>query len=160
VQRLATGDFSVAHYAQIMRQVFHQARENPHPGTAAVTAFAFHQINNGNPVGYLGYLFFLEFLPTSQGEGLMKGLKAAGVPANAFTFLEDHVRVDIGHNKAMERYCADLITTQEALDTVIYAMRTTGYLYTNMINAAVENADAPQSYGVTTSLTPSALQTR
>jgi Iron-containing redox enzyme len=202
VQRLAARDLTVKHYAEIMRQIFHQARENPQlqvlaavrlrgqqrnsvapffrhalseighdtlalndyvacggkvtgipienplPATTAVTAFAFHQVNNGNPVGYLGYLFFLEFLPTTQGGSLMQGLRAAGVPENAFTFLQDHITVDMGHNKAMEKYCSELIVTQSDLDAVVYALRATGYLYTQMINAAVDSADSPEDFGV------------
>lgn len=202
IQKLAEGKLTVAHYAQLMRQIFHQARENPqlqalatvhfrgpqramvspfyrhaiseighdqlalndfvacggnaqlmpienpHPATSAVTAFAFHQIQFGNPVGYLGYLFFLEFLPTTQGVGLMHALKATGVPDNAFTFLQDHVTVDEGHNKAMEKYCAALVKTNKDLAAVTYALKATGYLYTQMIEAAIDMADEPRDFGI------------
>lgn len=118
IGRLIRGELGTAHYAQLMRQIFHQARENPqlqalatirfrgsrrnaiagfyrhavseighdelalsdyavcggaapgrvrienpHPATSAVTGFSFHQIYNLNPVGYLGYFFFLSFCP-------------------------------------------------------------------------------------------------
>ena len=181
IQRLMSGKLGVPHYGQVMRQIFHQARENPqlqalatvrfrgarraaiglfyrhavseighdelaladyaacggdpapvrienpHPATSAVTGFAFHQIYNMNPVGYLGYLFFLEFLPTSVGNGMMAKLREAGVPDNAFTFLQDHVTVDVGHNKAMERYCELAILDSADLVSAIYALRATGY---------------------------------
>lgn len=202
IQRLMRGELGARHYAQLMRQVFHQARENPqiqayatvrfrgpqreavglfyrhaiseighdelalsdfvacggdatnvrtenpHPATAAVTAFAFHQISNGNPVGYLGYLFFLEFLPTTRGELLVNQLKASGVPENAFTFLRDHIQVDVGHNKAMEKYCELLLNDERAFAAAKYAMTATGYLYTQMVSAAIEVADTHEDFGI------------
>ena len=122
--------------------------ENPHPATSAVTGFAFHQIYNMNPVGYLGYLFFLEFLPTSVGKGMMAKLREVGVPDNAFTFLQDHVTVDVGHNKAMERYCELAVLDNSDLESAIYALRATGYLYTRMLEAAASYVDAPFDFGV------------
>jgi hypothetical protein len=202
IKRLFQGEIRQPHYAQLMRQIFHQARENPqiqalatirfrgtrreaisgfyrhavseighdelaladyascggdpepvrnenpHPATSAVTGFAFHQIYNLNPVGYLGYLFFLEFLPTSVGNGIIDRLRDVGVPENAFTFLQDHVRVDVGHNKAMEHYCQSLILDQADLSSVIYALRATSHLYTKMIEAAVSYVDSPFDFGV------------
>ncbi len=202
IRKLAEGQLTAAHYAQLMRQIFHQTRENPqlqalatvhfkgpqramvgpfyrhavseighdqlalndfkacggnaqmvpienpHPATSALVSFAFHQIQFGNPVGYLGYLFFLEFLPTTQGEGLMQALKAAKVPDNAFTFLQDHITVDEGHNKAMEKYCAALVKNHKDLAAVTYALQATGYLYTQMVEAAINMADKPQDFGI------------
>jgi len=199
--RLGNGQLEVKHYQSLLRQIFHQARENPQiqalatvyfrgyqreaiqafyrhavseighdqlalndlaatgvnvekipyenplPATSAVTAFAFYQIYNRNPVGYLGYLFFLEFLPTSQGTTYIDLFKKIGVPAKAFTFLTDHTIVDQGHNKAMERYCDQLVRDASDLESVIYALRTTGYLYEKMVDAAFQWADDPFDYG-------------
>jgi Iron-containing redox enzyme len=201
IGHLMSGAIGVPHYAQLMRQIFHQARENPqlqalatvrfrgarrdavgifyrhaaseighdelaladyaacggnptpvrtenpHPATSGVTGFAFHQIYNQNPVGYLGYLFFLEFLPTSVGGGMIERLRSAGVPSNAFKFLEDHVTVDVGHNKAMEKYCEILIRDEDDMSSVKYALQATSYLYTKMIEAAVDSVDDMQEYG-------------
>ena len=202
IARLARGEIRVDHYAQLMRQIYHQARENPqlqalatvrlrgpqremvapfyrhaasevghdelaladymacggqvqtvrienpHPATSAVVAFAFHQVYNLNPVGYLGYLFFLEFLPTSVGNGLIERLRAVGVPDTAFKFLSDHVTIDQGHNRAMEKYCAALLTRQADLDAALYALRATAMLYTRMVESAVAMADEPLDFGL------------
>ncbi|MCA9711134.1 MAG: iron-containing redox enzyme family protein, partial [Myxococcales bacterium] len=56
---------------------------NPHPATTALTSFAYYQIHNLNPVGYLGYLFFLEFSPTQVGTKLCEQLLACNVPEHA-----------------------------------------------------------------------------
>jgi heme oxygenase-like protein len=130
--------------------------ENPLPQTSAVLAFAFYQVCNLNPVGYLGYLYFLEHTPTTQGASLLEILTSLGVPPQAMTFLDDHVKVDVGHNKLMEGYIEDLVRTEEDLAAVSYAMRTTGELYAAMIGAAFDQADAPRSWGVS----PVELQAR
>ncbi|MBI1365848.1 MAG: hypothetical protein GC153_07805 [Alphaproteobacteria bacterium] len=114
--------------------------ENPLPATSALLAYGFYQIYNLNHLGYLGYLFFLEFTPTQSGGLLMESLKAAGVPENAMTFLRDHTTIDQGHNKMMERYVDRLVTTQEDVDCIVYAMTTTGYLYQQMLAQAIEAA--------------------
>lgn len=122
--------------------------ENPLPETTALIAFPFHQIYNLNPIGYLGYLYFLEFLPTGSGAAIMSALERAGVPREAMTFLHDHTTIDVAHNRMMEGYAADLITTERDLRSAIYAMRVTGVLYARMIESALAHADAPYDWGL------------
>lgn len=121
--------------------------ERPLPATSALLGYAFYQVQNLNPVGYLGYLFFLEFLPTQQGSGIMQRLESLGIPHAAMTFLEDHTRIDVGHNKMMESYLELLVKTEADFDAVVYAMRTTGRLYAAMLQDALEQVDAPQDWG-------------
>jgi hypothetical protein len=121
--------------------------QNPLPATTALLAYGFYQIYNLNPLGYLGYLFFLEFNGTSAGEGIMSSLAKIGVPETAMTFLRDHVEIDVAHNRMMQKYAAHLVKTEEDVDCVVYAMKTTGHLYAEMIRQAVEDADAPQMTG-------------
>lgn len=122
--------------------------ENPLPATVALNAFVYYQIYNRNPIGYLGYLFFLEFLPTSSGAGYMQLLKQAGVPSEAMGFLLEHTNVDIYHNKLMEQYLEGLVLTESDLSSVIYTMRGTGKLYADMLQSAFEQADDPANWGV------------
>ena len=122
--------------------------ENPLPSTIALLSFGFYQIYNLNPVGYLGYLFFLEFTPTGRAGAYIEFLKAQGVPESAMTFLRDHGTIDIGHNKMMESYVEELITTEEEFQAVVYAMKVTGKLYADMIQAAFEQVENPRDYGV------------
>lgn len=122
--------------------------ERPLPATSALLGYAFYQIQNLNPVGYLGYLFFLEFLPTQHGSGIMQTLERLGVPPTAMSFLEDHTRIDVGHNKMMESYLEMLVKTEADFDAVVYAMRVTGQLYAAMVQDALEQIDAPQAWGI------------
>ena len=61
--------------------------QNPLPATTALTSFAFYQIYNQNPLGYLGYLYFLEFIPTRSGGEFSKFLlrcRRAGISDDFF----------------------------------------------------------------------------
>lgn len=122
--------------------------ENPLPATVALNAFVFYQIYNRNPIGYLGYLYFLEYLPTSSGAGYMNLLENAGVPRSAMTFLLEHTNVDVYHNKLMEKYVDGLIVSDSDLQSVIYTMRGTGKLYADMLQSAFEQADNPEEWGI------------
>jgi pyrroloquinoline quinone (PQQ) biosynthesis protein C len=122
--------------------------QNPLPQTTALISFPFYQIHNLNPVGYLGYLYFLEFLPTGSGSALMNALARAGVPRGAMRFLHDHSTIDVAHNRMMETYANVLITGECELRSAIYAMRVTGALYADMVEAALANADRPMDYGL------------
>ena len=195
VIRMAEGRISVNHYAWVMRQIFHQARENPQlqafatmffhgkqramvapflehaaqeighdqlalndlhslgfdidevpyeaplAATTALTAFAYYQICRGDPVGYLGYLYFLEHMPTASAGQYIELFTRAGVPQNAFSFIREHATVDATHNQWMERYIESLVGSDEAYEVVSQAMEATGYLYTQMVSCAFDAAD-------------------
>lgn len=111
-------------------------QQHPIPSTVALTAYAYYTISHHSPVSYLGYLFFLEFLPTAFGAEYMNALDKMNVPQNARTFLLDHSTIDIGHNKLMERYVDSLIVTEEDYEAVRYAMEVTGSLYARMFEEA------------------------
>ena len=110
----------------------------PLPSTLAFNAFAIYLIQFVNPVSYLGYLFHLEYLPTQNGKQYIEMLLAAGVPANALTFLEEHSTVDIAHNEMMKKYITNLIKNEKDLNDVIYAVRASCILHGKMISDALE----------------------
>ncbi len=138
--------------------------ENPLPATSALLAFGFHQIQNHNPVGYLGYLYFLEFTPTRAGEDMMSRLAASGVPESAMTFLRDHTEIDQGHNRLMHKYAEQLIVGEPDLDAVTYAMKVTANLYERMLSESIAAADVHPDMGwnweelAADGLTPTDLQ--
>lgn len=116
-------------------------RENPLPDTIALTGFAFFQIQYRNPVGHLGYSYFLEHMPTEYGPVYAAALSRANVSESAMTFLKEHISVDVGHNRLMDEYMRRLIRSQADVDAVIYTMRVTGHLYANMLWSAIRRAD-------------------
>jgi pyrroloquinoline quinone (PQQ) biosynthesis protein C len=70
------------------------------PGAAAelMVAYAYHTIDRGNPVGFLGMVLVLEGtsvrIATEAAENLRRNL---GLPAAAFTYLTSHGSLDLSH---------------------------------------------------------------
>lgn len=120
---------------------------NPAPSTIALTAFAYYQTAHLNPVGYLGYLFFLEFMPTSAGHRYGEQLLGAGVPKEALSFLMEHAHVDVAHNRLMEKYVDSLVVSEDDLEAVKYAVRVTGDLYARMLEQAMFDPQSQVGWG-------------
>ena len=123
-------------------------QEQPLPATMAITAFPFFQITNLNAVGYLGYLYFLEAMPTRFGPEYLQVLETMGVPKDALHFLMDHSTIDVGHTRWMQTYIEALVKTEAELEAARYAMRVTGELYGQMVTAAYAAADERQDFGI------------
>jgi len=115
-------------------------QQSPLATTMGLIAYPFYQICYQNPIGYLGYLYFLEHVPTSSGDSIGGALTAAGIPEQAMTFLSEHFVVDVGHTRLMLSYVEDLVKTKADLDAVIHGMQTTGVLYAAMLQGAIEDA--------------------
>ncbi|MGE0616064.1 MAG: iron-containing redox enzyme family protein [Bacteriovoracia bacterium] len=122
--------------------------ERPLPSTSAILGFMYYLLEHQNPLSFLGYLFHLEFMPTSAGELYAQALARAGVKPNQMTFLNDHAEVDVHHNKLMAQYVDELVLTEDDLESVIYAAKATAQLYGRMITEAMESVDQATSYGL------------
>ena len=121
--------------------------QNPLPESIAMTSFAHYQICFQNPVSYLGYLFFLEFLPTQAGGALTAALSGAGIPASAMTFIRDHIEIDQAHNRMMVQYADLLLKDRADFDAAVYVMKTIGHFYAEMLGAAIKDAHEPKDTG-------------
>ncbi len=117
--------------------------ENPLPATSALIAFTYYQINTKNPLGYLGYQFFLKFAPPTYGRDLAVSLRRSGVPENALSLLVSQSKLDQDQNQLMELYVINLLRTKGDFEAVVYAMKTTAELYAQMIGAAFEDTEHP-----------------
>ena len=115
--------------------------QRPLPDTAALISFPYYAIQYRSAVSYLGYLFFLEFLPTARGAEIAAALAEVGVPAAAMSFLAEHRSVDVHHNRLMRQYAEAMLRTPSAVDEVLHAMEVTGGLYARMVEGAFEAAD-------------------
>lgn len=121
--------------------------EKPIPATTALVAYPLFQIQYRNPVGYLGYLFFVEFTPTEAGNDFIEKFQKIGVPDTALSFLNETATTDLAHMRLMEKYVEGIIHSEEDLDEVCYAIRVTARLYTRMIEEAVQSADQLADFG-------------
>ena len=115
--------------------------ERPLPSTAALISFPYYAIQYRSPISYLGYLFFLEFLPTSRGGDLAAALAAVGVPPSAMSFLAEHRSIDVHHNLLMQQYADTMLRTTPDIDEVVYSMEVTGELYAHMVEGAFDKTD-------------------
>ena len=116
-------------------------RENPLPMTTALISFPFYAIQYRGPISYLGYLYFLEFLPTSRGADIAAALSAIGVPAESVSFLHEHRTVDVHHNRLMKRYADEMVRTEAEVAEVTYTMEVTVRLFEGMLTGAFEAVD-------------------
>ncbi|MEO1013893.1 MAG: iron-containing redox enzyme family protein [Pseudomonadota bacterium] len=121
--------------------------ETPLPTTTALFGYWRYQMTNLRPMGFLGYVFFLEFLPTHAGNGMKDMLMRIGVPEAAVTFLAEHNEADVHHNRLMEKYAEGLIVNEADFAAVVYGMQTTGRLYAQMLQAAREDVQRPFARG-------------
>ncbi|WP_342116762.1 TenA family transcriptional regulator [Pseudoduganella sp. OTU4001] len=70
----------------------------PHRSTELMVAYAYHQIDRGNPVGFFGMVHVLEGTSTALATHAADTLRGAlGLPAQAFSYLNSHGSLDISH---------------------------------------------------------------
>jgi len=115
-------------------------RAYPLPETAALIGYAYHQIQHRDPAGFVGFIYFLEFIPSISGAAYMEKLESAGIPRSAMCFIEEHSTVDPAHVKLLDKYVEHIVTNEDHLEEVIYGIRCTAKLYGRMIDSAIESA--------------------
>jgi pyrroloquinoline quinone (PQQ) biosynthesis protein C len=96
------------------------------PGAAAelMVAYAYHTIDRGNPVGFLGMVLVLEGtsvrIATEAAENLRRNLR---LPASAFTYLTSHGSLDLSHMEFYKGLVNRLDSEQDRLRVVHCAKR-------------------------------------
>lgn len=101
----------------------------PHASTELMVAYAYHQIDRGNPVGFFGMVHVLEGTSTAlatRAAGAMR--EALGLPEQAFTYLTSHGTLDVSHVHFFEGLMTRL-DRKEDQDTVIHCARMFYRLY-------------------------------
>lgn len=70
----------------------------PHPNTELMVAYAYHQVDRGNPVGFFGMVHVLEGTSTALATHAADTMRSAlGLPPEAFTYLSSHGSLDLDH---------------------------------------------------------------
>lgn len=78
-------------------------RSRPLPATEMMVAYAYHQIDRGNPVGFFGMVHVLEGTSTALATNAAATIQLAlGLPANALSYLNSHGSLDIEHVRFFE----------------------------------------------------------
>jgi pyrroloquinoline quinone (PQQ) biosynthesis protein C len=86
----------------------------PDKSTELMVAYAYHQIDRANPVGFFGMVHVLENTSTALASTAALALQGSlGLPARAFIYLNTHGSLDVGHVKFFESVMNRL---QESVD--------------------------------------------
>jgi len=79
-------------------------RAQPHLSTELMVAYAYHQVDRRNPVGFLGMVHVLEGTSTALATHAAQTLRGAlGLPPEAFSYLNSHGSLDIEHVAFFEK---------------------------------------------------------
>ncbi|HWV63230.1 MAG TPA: iron-containing redox enzyme family protein [Oxalicibacterium sp.] len=70
----------------------------PHPATETMVAYAYHQIDRRNPVGFFGMVHVLEGTSTALASNAAATIQnVLGLPPTAFSYLNSHGSLDLEH---------------------------------------------------------------
>ncbi|MGX9219778.1 TenA family transcriptional regulator [Massilia varians] len=73
-------------------------RARPHPSTELMVAYAYHQVDRGNPVGFFGMVHVLEGTSTALATHAAGTIQTAlSLPPEAFSYLSSHGSLDLEH---------------------------------------------------------------
>jgi len=110
---------------------------NATPGleTEVMVAYAYHQVDRGNPVAFFGMVHVLEgtstAIATTAADAMRRSL---GLPANAFTYLTSHGSLDIEHVKFFEGLM-NRIDDPDDQEAVVHCARAMYRLYGDIFRA-------------------------
>lgn len=101
----------------------------PHASTELMVAYAYHQIDRGNPIGFFGMVHVLEGTSTALATNAAATIQQAlGLPANAFSYLTSHGTLDLEHVRFFEGLM-NRLSDEADKNTVIHCARMVYQLY-------------------------------
>ena len=114
-----------------------EAVRNSKPDLPAelMCAYAYHVIDRGNPVGFLGMVLVLEGTSISLATEAAKNIqKSLGLPNEAFTYLTSHGSLDISHMD-FYRGLVNRLEDEQDRQAVIHCARRFYKLYGDIFRA-------------------------
>ncbi|WP_299183345.1 iron-containing redox enzyme family protein [uncultured Neptuniibacter sp.] len=112
----------------------------PAMATDLMVAYAYHQIDRGNPLAFFGMVHVLEgtsIALATETAGLVKG--SLGLPDNAFSYLTSHGSLDLEHVKFFENLMNTLDNPDDQ-QVIIHAANVFYRLYGDVLSAVEEAA--------------------
>lgn len=108
-------------------QAVRQSR--PHASTELMVAYAYHQVDRGNPVGFFGMVHVLEGTSTALATHAAETMRGAlGLPPQAFTYLSSHGSLDLEHVAFFETL-VNRLTSPDDQHAVLHVARMMYGLY-------------------------------
>jgi pyrroloquinoline quinone (PQQ) biosynthesis protein C len=102
---------------------------SPNLATESMVAYAYHQIDRSNPVGFFGMVYVLEGTSTALATNAANIIKQSlNLPPSAFSYLTSHGSLDLEHVKFFENIMNQL-TNEADKATVIYCAKRFYALY-------------------------------
>lgn len=110
-------------------------RARPHASTELMVAYAYHQIDRGNPVAFFGMVHVLEGTSTALATHAADTMRSAlELPPEAFTYLNSHGSLDIEHVAFFERLM-NRLDDEADHEAVIHMARMMYGLYGNVFRS-------------------------
>ncbi|MGZ9044986.1 MAG: TenA family transcriptional regulator [Telluria sp.] len=107
----------------------------PHASTELMVAYAYHQIDRGNPVGFFGMVHVLEGTSTALATNAADTMREAlALPPQAFTYLSSHGSLDLEHVVFFEKL-VNRLTRPEDQQAVLHVARMMYRLYGNVFRS-------------------------
>ena len=107
----------------------------PHPSTELMVAYAYHQVDRGNPVSFFGMVHVLEGTSTALATHAAGSIQSAlALPAEAFSYLSSHGSLDLEHVAFFEKLMNRLDDTADR-EAVIHMARMMYGLYGNVFRS-------------------------
>ncbi|KQN69140.1 long-chain fatty acid--CoA ligase [Duganella sp. Leaf61] len=119
----------------------------PHASTELMVAYAYHQVDRRNPVGFLGMVHVLEGTSTALATHAADTMRSAlALPPEAFSYLNSHGSLDLEHVAFFEAL-VNRLERQDDRDAVLHVARRMYGLYGDVFRslprgAAVFEGDA------------------
>ncbi|BDT59575.1 biliverdin-producing heme oxygenase [Massilia varians] len=110
-------------------------RARPHPSTELMVAYAYHQVDRGNPVGFFGMVHVLEGTSTALATHAAGTIQTAlSLPQEAFSYLSSHGSLDLEHVAFFEQLMNRLEDDADR-EAVVHMARMMYGLYGNVFRS-------------------------
>ncbi|MEX5746217.1 TenA family transcriptional regulator [Massilia sp. X63] len=110
-------------------------RARPHASTELMVAYAYHQVDRGNPVGFFGMVHVLEGTSTALATHAAGTIASAlALPPEAFSYLSSHGSLDLEHVAFFEKLMNRLDDAADR-EAVIHMARMMYGLYGNVFRS-------------------------
>jgi pyrroloquinoline quinone (PQQ) biosynthesis protein C len=107
----------------------------PHASTELMVAYAYHQIDRGNPVAFFGMVHVLEGTSTALATHAADTMRSAlALPPEAFSYLSSHGSLDLDHVKFFEQL-VNRLDDEADRQAVIHMARMMYGLYGNVFRS-------------------------
>jgi pyrroloquinoline quinone (PQQ) biosynthesis protein C len=107
----------------------------PHASTELMVAYAYHQVDRGNPVGFFGMVHVLEGTSTALATHAADTMRTAlALPPEAFSYLSSHGSLDLDHVKFFEGLM-NRLEDEADREAVIHMARMMYGLYGNVFRS-------------------------